>query len=104
MKKKLLLCIIISAVFSCKPEKFSYIWDPGFAAELDLDSIQNVQSLQLPLSTWEARGEKGMIASPSLLASRAGLQVLEAGGNAADALAAVQWALNVPKPPETKKV
>lgn len=48
-----------------------------------------------------AYGETGAIASTHYLATAAGMQMLEAGGNAFDAAAAVQFALNVVQPEST---
>ena len=42
---------------------------------------------------WIARGSQGMIASDSVFASRAGLEILQQGGNAIDAAAATSLAL-----------
>lgn len=44
------------------------------------------------------RGSRGAVASPSLLASAAGLSVLKQGGNAMDAAAATAFALSVTRP------
>ena len=52
-------------------------------------------------STWLARGHTGMVASDSALASVAGLELLQAGGNAVDAAAAVSFALGVTRPYST---
>ena len=47
---------------------------------------------------WIARGSQGMIASDSVFASRAGLEILQQGGNAIDAAAATSLALAVTRP------
>lgn len=46
----------------------------------------------------DADGENGMVASSNIYATRAGLQVLMAGGNAVDAAVAVSYALGVAEP------
>ena len=49
----------------------------------------------------QASGSQGMVATTHRLATQAGLDVLKAGGNAFDAAAAVQFALNVVQPQST---
>ncbi|MCO6437958.1 MAG: gamma-glutamyltransferase [Phycisphaerae bacterium] len=51
--------------------------------------------------SWVARGHKEMVATESEQASRAGLAMLEAGGNAFDAAVAVSFALAVTRPYHT---
>lgn len=50
---------------------------------------------------WIARGAKGMVAADSEYASKAGLEVLQAGGNAIDAAVATSFALAVTRPYST---
>lgn len=50
---------------------------------------------------WLVRGSNGMVASDSEQASQAGLELLQAGGNAVDAAAAVSFALGVTRPYST---
>ncbi len=50
---------------------------------------------------WIARGTKGMVASDSRYASRAGLEMLQQGGNAIDAAVATSFALAVTRPYST---
>ena len=50
---------------------------------------------------WIARGPKAMVATDSPHASAAGLEILEAGGNAIDASVAVSFALAVTRPYST---
>ena len=48
-----------------------------------------------------ATGTQGMISTTHTLATKAGLDILKAGGNAFDAAAAIQFALNVVQPQST---
>ena len=48
-----------------------------------------------------ATGTQGMVSTTHYLATKAGLDVLKAGGNAFDAAAAIQFALNVVQPQST---
>lgn len=48
-----------------------------------------------------AEGRSGAVSSTNIYATQAGLRILEAGGNAVDAAAAVQFALNVVQPEST---
>jgi len=50
---------------------------------------------------WIARGVKGMVAADSKHASQAGLEMLQAGGNAIDAAVATSFALAVTRPYST---
>jgi gamma-glutamyltranspeptidase/glutathione hydrolase len=50
---------------------------------------------------WIARGVNGIVASDSAQASEAGIGILESGGNAVDAAAAVSFALAVTRPYST---
>lgn len=50
---------------------------------------------------WIARGAKGMIAADSKYASQAGVEMLQAGGNAVDAAVATSFALAVTRPYST---
>jgi len=50
---------------------------------------------------WVVEGRSGMVASDSAAASRAGCDILKAGGNAVDAAAAVSFALGVTRPYST---
>ena len=48
-----------------------------------------------------ATGTQGMVSTTHTLATRAGIEILKAGGNAFDAAAAIQFALNVVQPQST---
>ncbi len=50
---------------------------------------------------WLVTGKNGVVASDSEYASRAGLEILQAGGNAIDAAVAVSFALGVTRPYST---
>lgn len=50
---------------------------------------------------WLATGRSGMVAADSVYASQAGLEMLQAGGNAIDAATAVSFALSVTRPEST---
>ena len=50
---------------------------------------------------WIATGKQGMVTTDSAFASQAGLRILQAGGNAFDAAAAVSFALAVTRPQST---
>ncbi|MFQ5490170.1 MAG: gamma-glutamyltransferase [Phycisphaerae bacterium] len=54
-----------------------------------------------PSPEWISTGRRVMVASDSVCASQAGLEVLRAGGNAFDAAAAVSFALAVVRPQST---
>jgi len=54
-----------------------------------------------PRRDWIATGRCGMVASDSVYASQAGLEMLKAGGNAIDAATAVSFALAVTRPYST---
>lgn len=58
-------------------------------------------SPSLAAPQWIARGKSEIVATDSEFASEAGLQILEAGGNAIDAAVAVSFALAVTRPYST---
>lgn len=62
---------------------------------------KNLVAPQSSSTPWSARGKKYMVAADSAYASRAGQEMLDAGGNAFDAAAAVSFALAVCRPEST---
>ncbi|MBS0616946.1 MAG: gamma-glutamyltransferase, partial [Spirochaetes bacterium] len=47
---------------------------------------------------WSVRGKGGAVSTANSLATEAGISILRQGGNAIDALLAVQWVLAVVEP------
>jgi gamma-glutamyltranspeptidase/glutathione hydrolase len=70
-------------------------------AALLLAALVSAQSAQDPQPAKTARGRNGMVAASTPYATAAGVEVLEAGGNAVDAAAAACFALMVTDPPMT---
>ena len=60
--------------------------------------IQTAQATQMRLTKEEASAQGGMVATKDRLATEAGLQMLEAGGNAVDAAVAACLAIGVVEP------
>ena len=60
--------------------------------------IQTAQPTQMRLTKEEASAQRGMVATKDRLATEAGLQMLEAGGNAVDAAVAACLAIGVVEP------
>ncbi|MGQ0735383.1 MAG: gamma-glutamyltransferase family protein [Acidobacteriota bacterium] len=69
----------------------SALYSPASTPSFDQDA---------PVSSF-ARGRRGMVATGSAFATRAGVRMLEAGGNAVDAAAAAYLALTVTDPANT---
>lgn len=93
----LILFVLDSAIFA-EDHKENPCFSPGFLIEVADDiSVTGPEPLMPPMN-WPATGKNGMVASANPVASKAGVEMLKAGGNAIDALLAVQWALNVVEP------
>ncbi len=73
-------------------------YSPGFPFEIKDDITVNGPEPLLRPMNWPTTGRDGMVATANTLASKAGVEMLRAGGNAIDALLAAQWALNVVEP------
>jgi gamma-glutamyltranspeptidase/glutathione hydrolase len=68
----------------------------GLAVAADVDiGHGRARAADVP---WIARGASGMVAADSKYASQAGLEILQAGGNAIDAAVATSFALAVTRP------
>jgi gamma-glutamyltranspeptidase / glutathione hydrolase len=91
MQKYFLLLTL--SFFSCRHEiahSFSGAWQ-SLPAELQ-GEVQGMPG------HWSVEGKGGAVSTANALATEAGIQVLTRGGNAIDALLAVQWALSVVEP------
>jgi gamma-glutamyltranspeptidase / glutathione hydrolase len=70
----------------------------GDAAPVELDTTNNSASASVAVAMYDA---DGAVVSENSQATKVGADVLRAGGNAIDAAAAVQWALNLAEPGNT---
>lgn len=80
-------------LFSCKGEishSFAGAWQ-SLPAELH-GEVQGMPA------HWSVQGKGGAVSSANALATEAGIRILARGGNAIDAMLAVQWALAVVEP------
>ena len=93
----LLVIGFASSVFA-QTAKSEPCQSPGFLVDIPKDMTVNGPEPLMPPMNWPVAGKNGMVASANPVASKAGAEMLRAGGNAIDALLAVQWALNVVEP------
>lgn len=96
------LIIVFSAFFlprcDLADNKARLPWSPGFKTDFSQEAeLTGPEAMRLP-ADWVTVGKGGMVAAANNLASQAGVEILKAGGNAADAALAVQWVLNVVEP------
>ncbi|MBV6494287.1 MAG: Glutathione hydrolase proenzyme [Turneriella sp.] len=91
--KRSKLFLIIFIFFSCRGEPFHSFRD----AWRSLPAQMQGETQGIP-ANWALYGEGGAVSTANALASEAGIQILKKGGNAIDALLAIQWVLSVTEP------